>query len=37
MGMGIKERVCDEHWVLYLSNESLNSPPETSITLYVVN
>ena len=34
--MGIKEGTCwDEHWVLYVSDESLNSTPETIITLYV--
>ena len=34
--MGIKEGTRDEHWVLYaVSDESLNSTPETSITLYV--
>ena len=27
--MGIKEGTCqDEHWVLYISDESLNSTPE---------
>ena len=26
--MGIKEGTCDEHWILYVSNESLNSIPE---------
>ena len=33
--MGIKEDTCDEHWVLYVSEESLNSTPETNIALYV--
>ena len=33
--MGIKEGTCDEHWVLYVSDESLNSTPETNTTLYV--
>ena len=34
--MGIKEGTCyDEPWVLYVSNESLNSTPETNITLCV--
>ena len=34
--MGIKEGTCcDEHLVLYVSNESLNSTLETNITLYV--
>ena len=35
-GMGIKEGTCcDEHWVLYVSDESLNSTPETNIVLNV--
>ena len=34
--MAITENTsCDEHWVLHVSNESLNSTPETNITLYV--
>ena len=34
--MGIKEGICwDEHCVLYVSEESLNSIPEITITLYV--
>ena len=33
--MSIKEGTCDEQWVLYVGNESLNSTPETDITLYV--
>ena len=34
--MDIKEGTCwDEQWVLYVSDESLNSTPETSIALYV--
>ena len=33
--MGIKERTCDEDWVSYISDESLNSTPETNITVYV--
>ena len=33
---GIKEGTSgDEHWVLYISGESLSSVPETNITLYV--
>ena len=32
--MGIEEDTCDEHWVLYASDESLNSTPETTIALY---
>ena len=32
--MGIKEGTgYDEHWVLYISDESLSSTPETNITL----
>ena len=34
--MVIKEGTyCDEHWVLHISDELLNSTPETKITLYV--
>lgn len=34
--MGIKEGICyDEHWVLYVNDESMNSTPETNIALYV--
>lgn len=33
--MGTKEDTCDEHWVLYISGELLNSTPETNIALYV--
>ena len=34
--MGIKEGTCyDEHWVICVSDESLNSTPETNIILYV--
>ena len=34
--MGIKEGTCwDEHWVLYVSDESLKSFPGTITTLYV--
>ena len=34
--MGTKEGTCqDEHWVLYVSDESLGSTPETNTTLYV--
>ena len=32
--MGIKEGTCDEHWVLYVSDESLGFP-ETNTALYV--
>ena len=32
--MEIKDYTCDEHWVLYVSVESLYSTPETNI-LYV--
>ena len=34
--LGIRKGTCwDEHWVLYISNESLNSTPETIIILYI--
>ena len=33
--MGIKVGTWDEHWVSYLSDESLDSTPETNTTLYV--
>ena len=34
--MGIKaDNYCDEHLLLYVSDESLNSTPETNIVLYV--
>ena len=34
--MSIKEGTCgDEPWVLYVSEESLNSTLETNVTLYV--
>ena len=33
--MGIKEGTCDEPWVFYVSDESLNSTPE--FTLHVTN
>ena len=33
--MGIKEQICGEHWVLYVSDESLNSTPENIITQQV--
>ena len=34
--MGIKEGTCHvEHWVLYVSDESLNSTPETNTILSV--
>ena len=33
--MGIKEGTCcDEHWVLYVSDESLNSTLEINIALH---
>ena len=32
--MGIEESTCDKHQVLHESDESLNSKPETNITLY---
>ena len=34
--MSIKEGTgCDEHWMLYVSDESLNSTPQTNIIVYV--
>ena len=34
--MGIQEGTrCDEHWALYISDESLKSTPETNMTQYV--
>lgn len=33
--MDIKQGTCEEHWVLYVSDASLNSPSETNITLYI--
>ena len=34
--IGIKEGICcHEHWVLHVSDKSLNSTPEIIITLYV--
>ena len=33
----IEECACDEHQILYISAESLNSTPETIITLYVLS
>ena len=34
--IGIKKGICwDEHWVLYVNDESLNFTPETNIALYV--
>ena len=34
--VGTKEGTCwDEHWVLYVSDESQNSTPETNLALYV--
>ena len=32
--MGIKEGTCDEHQILYIGVELLNSKPETNITMY---
>ena len=33
--MATDEGTCDKHWVLYGSDESLNSTPETNIVLHV--
>ena len=36
--IGIQEGTCDEHWVLYVSDELLNSTLETKLTkLILVN
>ena len=35
IGDGIKEDTCDEHWVWYVSVESLDCTSETNITLHV--
>lgn len=32
--MDIKEANCEEPWVLYVSEKSLNSVPESNISLY---
>ena len=33
---GIEEGTCDdEHWVVHVSDESLNSLPEVNFTIYV--
>ena len=31
----IKEGTCDEHWVLHVSDESVNSTSESNIALYI--
>ena len=33
--MGIQEGTCDKHWVLYVNGESLDSTPETNISLCI--
>ena len=33
--MGVKEGTCDEYFMLYISDESLNSISEINTTLYV--
>ena len=33
--IGIKEDSCDEHWMLYVGDESLNCTPEPNVMLYV--
>ena len=35
--MGIKEGICDEYWVLYVSDISLNSTLETNIHYVLTN
>ena len=35
--MSIEEGTCwDEHWVLYVTDESWDSTPETKSTLYIL-
>ena len=34
--MSIKEETCDEHWVIYVSDKSLNPTPEINITHYML-
>ena len=35
--MGIKEGTCwDEHWVSYVSDESLNSIPENKVIIIII-
>ena len=34
--MGIEKGTWDEHWVLYVSNESLESTPKTKSILYTL-
>ena len=34
--MGIEEGTWDEHWVLYVSDESQESTPKTKSTLYML-
>ena len=33
--LGIKEGTCDDHWMLYVRDESLNSTSQTNIALYI--
>ena len=34
--LGVKEgTLCDDHWVLYVGDESLASTPETNITVNI--
>ena len=33
--LGIKDGACDEHWVLHVNDESLNSTSEANSALYV--
>ena len=33
--MGIEEDTWDEHWMLYVSDESLNSTLEANVTIYI--
>ena len=33
--VSIKNGTCVKHWVLYVSDESVNSIPEANVTLFV--
>ena len=35
MVMGIKQGTCDEHCMMNVSDDALNSTPETNVSLYV--
>lgn len=33
--MDIKDSTCREHWVLFVSDESINSAPANNFTLHI--